>query len=76
MNSASKSQRLRVEVASWMSSHLSGEFACLKYRGGPGDEEAYPALRKQWERELASGGWTGSVGRHSTAAARCRWPNR
>ena len=47
------------EVADWMRTHLIGEFACLQYRGGPGDEEAYPALRKKWERELASGGWTG-----------------
>lgn len=59
MNSETQQQRLRAEVAGWMSTHLRGEFACLQYRGGPGDEEAYPALRKQWERELASGGWTG-----------------
>ncbi|WGS54018.1 acyl-CoA dehydrogenase family protein [Paraburkholderia sp. D15] len=52
-------QRLRDEVAGWMRTHLTGEFACLQYRGGPGDEEAYPALRKQWEQELAKGGWTG-----------------
>ncbi|MBH9738094.1 acyl-CoA dehydrogenase family protein, partial [Burkholderia cepacia] len=35
------------------------DFACLKYRGGPGDEEAWPELRKAWEQELAKGGWTG-----------------
>lgn len=49
----------RKEVAGWMAAHLSGRFAVLKHRGGPGDEEADPALRKQWERELAAGGWTG-----------------
>ncbi|MFM0643761.1 acyl-CoA dehydrogenase family protein [Paraburkholderia bryophila] len=59
MNSETHYERLRVEVADWMHTHLTGEFACLKYRGGPGDEDAYPALRKQWERELADGGWTG-----------------
>ena len=59
MNSETREQQLRVEVADWMKGHLTGEFACLKYRGGPGDEEAYPALRKAWERELAAGGWTG-----------------
>lgn len=42
-----------------MQSHLVGRFAALKHRGGPGDEEADPALRKQWERELSAGGWTG-----------------
>ena len=52
-------QALREQIADWMQTHLVGEFACLKYRGGPGDEEAYPALRKAWERELAAGGWTG-----------------
>lgn len=50
--------RFRDEVASWMREHLSGRFAPLKHRGGPGDEEAYPELRKEWERELARGGWT------------------
>ncbi len=59
MNSETQYQRLRVEVADWMRTHLTGEFTCLKYRGGPGDEEAYPELRKQWERELAAGDWTG-----------------
>ena len=39
-----------------MAAHLTGRFAALKHRGGPGDEEADPALRKQWERELAAGG--------------------
>jgi len=49
----------RHEVAGWMAAHLKGRFAALKHRGGPGDEEADPALRKEWERELAAGGWTG-----------------
>ncbi|HSW12467.1 MAG TPA: acyl-CoA dehydrogenase [Solimonas sp.] len=48
----------RAEVAGWMREHLGGRFAELKHRGGPGDEEANPALRKEWERELAAGGWT------------------
>lgn len=52
-------EAFRAEVAGWMQRHLSGRFAPLKYRGGPGDEEADPALRKEWERELAQGGWTG-----------------
>jgi alkylation response protein AidB-like acyl-CoA dehydrogenase len=48
----------RAEISGWMLGHLSDRFASLKHRGGPGDEEAYPALRKEWERELAAGGWT------------------
>lgn len=48
----------RAEIADWMQAHLSGRFAVLRHRGGPGDEEFEPALRKEWERELAAGGWT------------------
>ncbi|WP_367401425.1 acyl-CoA dehydrogenase family protein [Solimonas sp. SE-A11] len=51
-------EAFRAEVAGWMREHLSGRFASLKHRGGPGDEEAFPELRKDWERELAAGGWT------------------
>ena len=52
-------QQFRKDVAAWMAAHLVGRFACLKHRGGPGDEEAYPALRKEWEQEMAAGGWVG-----------------
>lgn len=48
----------RAEVVAWMRAHLVGRYAVLKHRGGPGDEEFEPALRKDWERELAAGGWT------------------
>ncbi len=51
-------EKFRAEVADWMRLHLGGCYEMLRHRGGPGDEEADPALRKQWERELAGGGWT------------------
>jgi alkylation response protein AidB-like acyl-CoA dehydrogenase len=51
-------EKFRAEVAAWMRQHLAGGFEVLRHRGGPGDEEADPALRKEWERELAGGGWT------------------
>ncbi len=54
----SDDERFRAEVASWMQAHLTGRYASLRHRGGPGDEEADPELRKAWERELAAGGWT------------------
>lgn len=44
--------------ADWMKKNLAGEFAPLHHRGGPGDESAYPAQRKQWEQTLATAGWT------------------
>ena len=49
----------REEVARWLAEHLSGEFAPLRFRGGPGDEHSFPEERKAWERRLAAGGWSG-----------------
>jgi alkylation response protein AidB-like acyl-CoA dehydrogenase len=49
----------REEVRDWMAEHLTGDFAVLRHRGGPGDEHAFVQERMAWERELASGGWTG-----------------
>jgi acyl-CoA dehydrogenase len=48
----------RTEVRDWMADHLTGEFAVLRHRGGPGDEHAFVEERMAWERELADGGWT------------------
>ncbi len=58
LNPTPADEAFRAEVAHWMQAHLTGKYASLRYRGGPGDEEADPALRKDWERELAAGGWT------------------
>lgn len=46
------------EFERWLESQLSGPFAPLRHRGGPGDEDAYPEERKHWERALADAGWT------------------
>jgi len=51
-------ERFRREVAAWLSDNLSGEFAALRGRGGPGDEHAMFAERHAWEKKLAEGGWT------------------
>lgn len=51
-------EHFRQEVASWLQDNLTGEFARLKYRGGPGDEHMFPEERKVWEQALAEGGWT------------------
>ncbi|UTW12276.1 acyl-CoA dehydrogenase family protein [Marinobacterium rhizophilum] len=52
-------ERFRAEVADWLAAHLTGEFARLRFRGGPGDEHSFPQERKRWEQQLAKGGWTG-----------------
>jgi len=46
------------EVADWLTDNLSGEFAPIKHRGGPGDEHVFVEERKAWEQRLAEGGWT------------------
>lgn len=51
-------EHFRQLVASWLQDNLTGEFAKLKYRGGPGDEHMFPEERKVWEQKLAEGGWT------------------
>ena len=54
----SELEAFRTEVRDWMASHLTGKFAELKHRGGSGEGDALPELRKEWERELAAGHWT------------------
>jgi alkylation response protein AidB-like acyl-CoA dehydrogenase len=51
-------EAFRAEVAAFMRTHLSGKFEGLRHRGGPGDEEFEPELRKKWEKVLAAGKWT------------------
>jgi alkylation response protein AidB-like acyl-CoA dehydrogenase len=52
-------EKFRHQVAVWLKDNLVGEFAKLKFRGGPGDEHMYSAERKVWEQKLAQGGWVG-----------------
>jgi alkylation response protein AidB-like acyl-CoA dehydrogenase len=51
-------EAFRREVALWLASNLCGEFAALKGRGGPGDENALVQERIAWERHLGAAGWT------------------
>jgi alkylation response protein AidB-like acyl-CoA dehydrogenase len=51
-------EAFRREVAGWLAEALTGEFACLRGRGGPGDEHAMVEERRAWEQKLASGGYT------------------
>lgn len=52
-------EKFRSQVATWLKDNLVGEFAKLKFRGGPGDEHMYSGERKMWEQKLAQGGWVG-----------------
>lgn len=59
MPAASDAAPIRVEAADWLARHLTGKFAPLRNCGHAGDGEAMVDLRKEWEAELASGGWVG-----------------
>ncbi|WP_202799081.1 acyl-CoA dehydrogenase [Oceanicola sp. S124] len=49
----------RREVRDWLGSHLTGRFEAIIDRGHAGDGDTEVALRKEWEREMARGGWVG-----------------
>ncbi len=51
-------EAFRREVAEWLADNLSGEFAVVKGRGGPGDDDALIEERRAWERHLGAAGWT------------------
>jgi alkylation response protein AidB-like acyl-CoA dehydrogenase len=49
----------RAEIRSWLAQSLSGEFAALVGKGGPGREHEFVPERLAWERRLGEGGWIG-----------------
>ena len=48
----------RDEVRTFLEDSLSGDFAAVRGRGGPGDEHALFDERLAWERHLGVHGWT------------------
>lgn len=54
-----KEQDFKLEVETWLSEHLAGEFKKLKGKGGTGQEDIEPEILMAWEVELAKGGWLG-----------------
>jgi alkylation response protein AidB-like acyl-CoA dehydrogenase len=49
----------RKVVRDWLGTHVTGEFAELRGRGGPGDEEIGFDIRVAWEELLGRAGWIG-----------------
>ena len=49
----------RALVREWLAENVIGEFAELKGRGGPGDEEVGFDIRVAWEEVLGAAGWIG-----------------
>lgn len=50
---------LREAFSKWLEENLTGEYEQIRWRGGPGDEDAFPHLRQAWERKLGAAGWIG-----------------
>jgi len=48
----------RAEAREWLTDQLTGEFAIVRGRGGPGDEHSLFDERLAWERALGAARWT------------------
>ncbi|HEY4334202.1 MAG TPA: acyl-CoA dehydrogenase family protein [Ilumatobacteraceae bacterium] len=63
----------------WLSEHVAGDYAALRGRGGPGDEDFGFDVRVAWEVELGAAGWIGlgwpetHGGRGATVAQQIIW---
>ena len=51
-------EAFRAEARAWLTDRLSGPFAGVRGRGGPGDEHSLFEERWAWERALGEAGWT------------------
>ena len=52
-------EQFRDEVRTWLEESLRGDFADLRGRGGPGDEEECFDALMAWEQHRAKSGWLG-----------------
>jgi len=52
-------ETFRVDVRAWLTDRLTGPFADVRGRGGPGREYEAVDARIAWEQELAAGGFIG-----------------
>ena len=72
-------EEFRAEARDWLLANLVGEYASLKGRGGPGDEEIGFEIRERWELVLGEAGWIGLGwptefgGRNATVAQQIIW---
>ena len=46
-------------VRGWLHENVVGDFATLRGRGGPGDEDIGFDIRIEWEKVLGRAGWIG-----------------
>ncbi len=50
---------IRAQINQWMLENLIGDYEKVRWRGCSGDEDAYPELRKEWEKKLGKAGFIG-----------------
>ncbi|MFP5256409.1 MAG: acyl-CoA dehydrogenase family protein [Acidimicrobiia bacterium] len=55
---SAEDERFRDEVRTFLEESLAGDFAVVRGRGGPGDDDCLFEERLAWERHLAAHGWT------------------
>lgn len=55
---SAEDEAFREEVRTFLEESLSGDFAVVRGRGGPGDDDALFEERLAWERHLGAHGWT------------------
>ncbi|MDR7303824.1 acyl-CoA dehydrogenase family protein [Haloactinomyces albus] len=55
---SAEDEAVRNEIRTWLEENLSGDFAGLRGRGGPGREHEAFDERVAWDRHLAAAGWT------------------
>src|SRR4051794_8863757 len=58
LTSGAADEAFRAEAREWLEAALSGPFAGIRGRGGPGDEHALFDERLAWEHHLGRSGWT------------------
>ena len=56
---SSEDEAFRREARGWLTDQLTGPFASVRGRGGPGDEHELFDERAAWERALGDAGWIG-----------------
>ncbi|MBD0322952.1 MAG: acyl-CoA dehydrogenase family protein, partial [Aldersonia sp.] len=58
LHSTPEDEQFAKDVREWLAENLTGEFAELRGRGGPGREHEAFSERLAWDRHLAAAGWT------------------
>lgn len=51
-------EAFRREIAGWLESELSGQFADIRGRGSSGDEHGIVDELRAWEKRLGAAGWS------------------